>query len=66
MPRQILTTYLPTMYGQNGQVPTFAKINNVLLLFEKYLTIYHSFKTRVKENRVCYKNKSLVNKTRAL
>ena len=50
MPRQILTTYLPTMYGQNGQVPIFAKINNVLLLFEKYLTTYHSFKTRVKEN----------------
>ena len=58
-------------YGQNGQVPLFAKIYSVLLLFRKYLTIYHSFRIRVMKIKFAvklefHKNKSLVNKTWAL
>ena len=33
--------------GENGQVPSLAKIISNLLLIVKYLAIYHFFKTRV-------------------
>ena len=32
---------------KNSQIPLFFKITNILPLFEKYLTMYHYFETRV-------------------
>ena len=38
--------------GKNSQIPQFFKIISVLPMFEKYLAMYHFFKTRVFENRI--------------
>ena len=39
-------------FGENSQIPRFGKICGKLALFRKYLAIYHSFSTRVSQNRV--------------
>ena len=38
--------------GENGQIPLLAKIISVLPLFEKYLAMYHFFKTWVPKTRI--------------
>ena len=42
-------------YGQNGQIPTLAKIFSNLPLFVKYLAIYYCFKTRVHEAQIIHR-----------
>ena len=42
-----------SMWGQNGQIPSFCKIFCNIPLFVKYLTIYHLFETQVCETWVC-------------
>ena len=39
-------------WGENSQIPHFGKICGKLVLFWKYLGIYHFFSTRVSQNRV--------------
>ena len=41
-----------TFDGKNSQTPLFFEIISVLLLFEKYSTMYYFFETRVYETRV--------------
>ena len=41
-----------TSVSENSQIPCFGKICDKLALFQKYLTIYHFFSTRVPQNRV--------------
>ena len=38
--------------GENSQIPCFGKIYGKLVLFRKYLGIYHFFSTRGPQNRV--------------
>ena len=38
--------------GENSQIPYFGKICSKLVLFRKYLAIYHFFSTRISQNRV--------------
>lgn len=35
------------LFGQNGNIPQFGKIFSNILLFVKYLVIYHFFLTQV-------------------
>ena len=51
-----------TSEGENDPLPLFSKKINNLLLFWKYIGIYHLFKTRVCKTQICHKTRVLLKK----
>ena len=50
----VISNYVWDKDGENSQIPRFGKICGKLTLFQKYLTIYHFFITRVPQNQVLH------------